>query len=115
MMMMMMMMVMVIYFSFGLNSSGVYLAFYCNEEAYYFTARLRASHLSHLSCYIHFIFAYLQILDGNDDRNSVQANWMVRPFVARYLRIYPNTWNSGICLRGDGYGSPLGKLLPLVL
>ena len=56
-------------------------------------------------------FVCLQIFNGNDDRNSIKANWMRRPFVARYLRIYAKTWNSGICLRVDGYGSTLGKLL----
>ncbi|XP_031557770.1 uncharacterized protein LOC116294321, partial [Actinia tenebrosa] len=45
-------------------------------------------------------------LEGNSDRNAVRVNWVRNPIAARYIRITPQTHNSGggHCLRFEVYG-----------
>ncbi|KXJ25456.1 lactadherin [Exaiptasia diaphana] len=44
------------------------------------------------------------IFDGNVDSFTVHHNNLKTPFVARYVRINPRSWEKGICLRVELYG-----------
>ncbi|XP_078346349.1 uncharacterized protein LOC144631708 isoform X1 [Oculina patagonica] len=63
----------------------------------------------------HFVFQN-KVYDANTDRNSVIVNELIQPIEARFVRIYPETWNVHISMRMDLYGceirsdcmSPLG-------
>lgn len=42
--------------------------------------------------------------DANTDRNSVIVNTLIQPIEARFVRVYPETWNGHISMRMDLYG-----------
>ncbi|KAL9956665.1 hypothetical protein ACROYT_G038180 [Oculina patagonica] len=45
-----------------------------------------------------------RVYDANTDRNSVIVNTLIQPIKARFIRIYPETWNGHISMRMDLYG-----------
>ena len=44
-----------------------------------------------------------KIFDGNIDANTVVENTFDNVIVARYVRVYPQTWESHISLRWEVY------------
>ncbi|XP_074638433.1 uncharacterized protein LOC141896936 isoform X2 [Acropora palmata] len=46
----------------------------------------------------------IQTFHGNSDSSSVKNNYFQNSFVARYIRIYPRTFNNQMCLRVELYG-----------
>ena len=44
---------------------------------------------------------FFQQQTGNSDRNTVDVNWFSKPFAAQYVKIFPISNNSGICMRMD--------------
>ena len=46
----------------------------------------------------------LQIFTGNWDKETVKKHELNPSFEARYVRVYPKTWHSHICLRWEIYG-----------
>ncbi|CAH1796402.1 unnamed protein product [Owenia fusiformis] len=44
------------------------------------------------------------IFTGNTDRNSLKKNWLPATISARYVRLWPRSWNSHIALRWEVYG-----------
>ena len=65
--------------------------------------------LIRLLLYLLFIH-FLQVFPGNFERNFVVVHRFLRPFKARYVRIYPKTWRSHIAMRVELFGCRLGKL-----
>lgn len=47
---------------------------------------------------------HLQILTGNIDAMTIRNIILPEPINARFIKIYPLTWNSSICLRTEIYG-----------
>ena len=39
------------------------------------------------------------VFEGNTDRKTRRKNLLHRPIVARYLRIFPESWSGGMCMR----------------
>ena len=56
-----------------------------------------------------FIFAFIQTLSGNTERNKVVGNILEPAIIARYVRIHPKTWQSHIALRFELYGCKEGE------
>ena len=50
-----------------------------------------------------------QIFDGNFDYNTLIQHDFDPAFVARYVRLYPQTWNNHICMRWEVYGCDIGE------
>ena len=46
---------------------------------------------------------------GNSDRNTIVKHTFAPPIIARFLRIYPLTYNIYVCLRVELYGCPAGQ------
>jgi len=46
----------------------------------------------------------LQILTGNVNAMTIRDIILPEPINARFIKIYPLTWNSNICLRTEIYG-----------
>ena len=46
----------------------------------------------------------LQILTGNVNAMTIRNIILPEPINARFIKIYPLTWNSNICLRTEIYG-----------
>ena len=46
----------------------------------------------------------LQVFQGNKDGDSTNTNRVLPPFHARYVRVYPQSWNVRICMRLELYG-----------
>ena len=58
------------------------------------------------------IFKFSKIFTANTNRNGLHRNDLSPVVTAKKIRIYPETWNRGICLRVEFvgcYGS--GKVL----
>ncbi|XP_053398682.1 uncharacterized protein LOC128556876 isoform X2 [Mercenaria mercenaria] len=47
-----------------------------------------------------------KVFDGNWENKIVRKHNLLIPFIARYILIYPQTWNSRIALRWELYGCP---------
>jgi len=56
-----------------------------------------------------FIFFLYQLLEGNDGVHKSKTNWLKHPFVARYIRINPQSWSNFPCLRVEVFGCDAGK------
>ena len=52
---------------------------------------------------------FLQVFPGNFERNFIVVHRFLRPFKARYVRVYPKTWRSHIAMRVELFGCRLGK------
>ncbi|XP_028519145.1 uncharacterized protein LOC110252934 [Exaiptasia diaphana] len=46
----------------------------------------------------------IQGFQGNKNGDTPVSHWLQTPVGARYVRVLPNLWNSGVCLRIDVYG-----------
>lgn len=46
---------------------------------------------------------------GNVDKDTPVLTKFPEPMVARYIRIYPQTWNGSLCLRLEVLGCPLSS------
>ena len=46
---------------------------------------------------------------GNSDRNTIVKHTFAPPIIARFLRIYPLTYNIYVCLRVELYECPAGQ------
>ena len=57
---------------------------------------------------------HLQMFSTANDQNSVRVNWFHHPFMARYVRIHPQSWQGKPCLRFDLYGCSIGRYLFIV-
>lgn len=44
---------------------------------------------------------------GNVDKDTPVLTEFPEPVVARYIRVYPQTWNGSLCLRLEVLGCPL--------
>lgn len=44
---------------------------------------------------------------GNVDKDTPVLTEFPEPMVARYIRVYPQTWNGSLCLRLEVLGCPL--------
>jgi len=49
-----------------------------------------------------------RIFTGNNDQNTIVENAFDDVFVARYVRVYPQTWNSHMSMRWEVYGCEIG-------
>ena len=52
------------------------------------------------------VFFFPQIFDGNANEHEVVTRTFLLPFVAKFVRIRPVTWEKAICLRIELYGCP---------
>ncbi|XP_015756081.1 PREDICTED: uncharacterized protein LOC107335265 [Acropora digitifera] len=52
----------------------------------------------------------IKVFPGNFERNFIVVHRFLRPFKARYVRVYPKTWRSHIAMRVELFGCRLGKL-----
>lgn len=50
-----------------------------------------------------------QMFYGNVDKDTPVLTEFPEPVVARYIRIYPQTWNGSLCLRLEVLGCPLSS------
>lgn len=50
-----------------------------------------------------------QMFYGNVDKDTPVLTEFPEPMVARYIRIYPQTWNGSLCLRLEVLGCPLSS------
>lgn len=55
--------------------------------------------------YLHF----LQTFYGNVDKDTPVLSELPEPVVARFIRIYPITWNGSSCLRLEVLGCPVTR------
>uniref|UniRef100_A0A6P8GYK1 Uncharacterized protein LOC116286842 n=1 Tax=Actinia tenebrosa TaxID=6105 RepID=A0A6P8GYK1_ACTTE len=46
----------------------------------------------------------IKVFNGNKNRTDVIVNWLSNPTAARYVKIFPQSSNGGVCLRLDLYG-----------
>ncbi|KAK3710038.1 hypothetical protein QZH41_012416, partial [Actinostola sp. cb2023] len=46
-----------------------------------------------------------KVIQGNTDKNSIIVTWSSHPTTASHVRIIPQTWNTGICMRIELYGA----------
>lgn len=53
--------------------------------------------------------APLQKFYGNVDKDTPVLTEFPEPMVARYIRVYPQTWNGSLCLRLEVLGCPLSR------
>uniref|UniRef100_A0A8B9C430 AE binding protein 1 n=1 Tax=Anser brachyrhynchus TaxID=132585 RepID=A0A8B9C430_9AVES len=51
-----------------------------------------------------------QMFYGNVDKDTPVLTEFPEPVVARYIRIYPQTWNGSLCLRLEVLGCPLSTI-----
>ena len=52
-------------------------------------------------------FLFLQIYQGNNDRNSAVVNALKEPIEARFIRLHPYAWYGHISLRMEFHGCSL--------
>ena len=60
----------------------------------------------------HFILSNTgseQIFAGNSDRDTVVENTFDMAVAARYVRVYPQTWHTGLSIRWEVYGRDIGE------
>ena len=50
---------------------------------------------------------FLQVFNGNTDRNTVVINNVTYPFVAKPIRFVPLEWKDHICMRAEIFGCSL--------
>ena len=50
-----------------------------------------------------------KVFTGNSDPDTIVQHDFDRAIIARYVRLYPQTWNSFISLRWEVYGCDIGK------
>jgi len=46
----------------------------------------------------------LQEFGGNIGKNDKRLHYLAKPFVARYIRFHPVSWNKGIAMRAGVFG-----------
>lgn len=50
-----------------------------------------------------------QTFHGNVDKDTPVLSELPEPVVARFIRIYPLTWNGSLCLRLEVLGCPVSR------
>ncbi|XP_031554030.1 lactadherin-like [Actinia tenebrosa] len=53
---------------------------------------------------------FSKVFVGNTNRKDVIVQWLSRPIAARYVRILPQAWHNGTCVRFDLYGCDIVNL-----
>lgn len=51
----------------------------------------------------------LQTFHGNVDKDTPVLSELPEPVVARFIRIYPLTWNGSLCMRLEVLGCPVTR------
>ena len=57
----------------------------------------------------HIISEYYNVFQtfiGNSDSDTI-VKYQLQPFVARFVKLIPKSWNGWICLRWELYGCPI--------
>lgn len=54
----------------------------------------------------------LQLFHGNVDKDTPVLTEFPEPMVARFIRVYPQTWNGSLCMRLEVLGCPLSSKRP---
>ena len=57
------------------------------------------------------LFRFIQVFQGNSERQIVVINRFRSPIRARFIRMYPQTWHGHISMRLELYGCSRGKKL----
>lgn len=50
-----------------------------------------------------------QTFHGNVDKDTPVLSELPEPVVARFIRVYPLTWNGSLCLRLEVLGCPMSR------
>ena len=63
----------------------------------------------YMCLYILIVLFSNQVFDGNWDNNSVRKHFFTMKVLARYVRLWPHSYNNRIAVRWEVYGCP-GKV-----
>lgn len=50
-----------------------------------------------------------QTFHGNVDKDTPVLSELPEPMVARFIRVYPLTWNGSLCMRLEVLGCPMSR------
>ena len=93
--------------SFSFNITTTYTVYFFYPKFFIFFGLW----LPNYQAFIEDLFPSLQIFTAADGHRKGITNWFRYPFVARYVRIYPQTWEQRPCVRFDLYGCNSGTFV----